>query len=111
MLGRPAELSLMAVTAGGAPAALTLGQVELYKADPRPEPVGVISSVGTLPGHRRRGLASWLVAEALQRMHAAGARLASLYVDGQNPTGAVDVYRKLGFMLAFETEVWEARLQ
>ena len=39
------------------------------------------------------------------------ADLASLYVDGQNPTGAVDVYRKLGFMLAFETEVWEARLQ
>jgi hypothetical protein len=33
------------------------------------------------------------------------------HVDGQNPTGAVDVYRKLGFKLAFETEVWEARLQ
>jgi ribosomal protein S18 acetylase RimI-like enzyme len=48
------------------------------------------------------------VAEALLRLRAAGARHASLYVDGQNPTGAVDVYRKLGFELAFETEVWEA---
>jgi ribosomal protein S18 acetylase RimI-like enzyme len=111
MAGRPPELSLMAVTEGGAPAALTLAQIERYTGDPRPQPVGVISSVGTLPEHRRRGLASWLVAEALLRLRAAGARHASLYVDGQNPTGAVDVYRKLGFELAFETEVWEARLQ
>ncbi len=111
MAGRPSELSIMAVTPAGAPAALTLAQVERYKGDPRPQPVGLISSVGTLPEHRRRGLASWLVAEALVRLHAAGARHASLYVDGQNSTGAVDVYRKLGFELAFETEVWEARLQ
>ncbi len=111
MAGRPSELSLMAVSRGGAPAAVALGQIELYKADSRPQPVGVISSVGTLPAHRRRGLASWLVAEVMLRLHAAGARHASLYVDGQNPTGAVDIYRKLGFELAFETEVWEARLQ
>lgn len=111
MAGRPAELSLMAVTSSGAPAALILGQIELYKADPRPQPVGVISSVGTLPEHRRRGLASWLVAEELLRLQGAGARHASLYVDGQNRTGAFEAYRKLGFKLAFETEVWEARLQ
>ncbi|MEA2643048.1 MAG: hypothetical protein QOG08_74 [Chloroflexota bacterium] len=111
MAGRAPDLSLMAVTRTGAPAALTLGQIEPYKADPRPQPVGVISSVGTLPEHRRHGLASWLMAEALLRLRAAGARHASLYVDGQNLTGAVDLYRKLGFELAFEIEVWEARLQ
>ena len=111
MAGRSSELSLMAVTTAEAAAALALGQIERYKADPRPQPVGVISSVGTLPQHRRRGLATWLVAEALLRLRAAGARHASLYVDGQNPTGAIDAYRKLGFELAFETEVWEARLQ
>jgi ribosomal protein S18 acetylase RimI-like enzyme len=111
MSGRPPELSIMAVTQGGEPAALTLAQVEYYKTDQRPQPVGVISSVGTLPAHRRLGLASWLVAEALLRLRAAGARHASLYVDGMNPSGAVDIYRRLGFELAFETEVWEARLQ
>ena len=111
MAGRPGELSLMAVTAGGAPAALTLGEIELYHMDPRPQPVGVIRSVGTRPEHRRRGLASWLVAEALVRLHGAGARCASLYVDGQNPSGAADAYTKLGFKLSFESEVWEARLQ
>ena len=56
-------------------------------------------------------LASWLVAEGLIRLRAAGARSASLYVDGLNETRAFDAYRKLGFELAFETEVWEASFQ
>lgn len=108
MAGRAPELSLMALTQDGSPAALTLCQVETYSTDQRPQPVGIISSVGTLPDHRRRGLATWLVAEALVRLRRAGARHASLYVDGLNPTRPFDAYRKLGFELAFETEVWEA---
>jgi ribosomal protein S18 acetylase RimI-like enzyme len=111
MVGRPAELSLMAMAPDGTPAALALSQIVQYKADARPQPVGMVSSVGTLPEHRRRGLATWLVAEALARLYRAGARHASLYVDGRNTTRAFDAYRKLGFDLAFESEVWEARLQ
>ena len=72
--------------------------------------MGLISSVGTLPGHRRRGLAGWLVAEVLRRLRNAGARHASLYVDGENPMRAHDAYRKLGFEVTFEAEVWEATL-
>jgi ribosomal protein S18 acetylase RimI-like enzyme len=111
MAGRPPEMSLMALTPDGTPAALALSQIAHYQSDARLQPVGVVSSVGTLPDHRRRGLASWLVAESLVRLHRAGARHASLYVDGLNPTRAFDAYTKLGFELAFETEVWEARLQ
>jgi ribosomal protein S18 acetylase RimI-like enzyme len=111
MAGRPPELSLMAVAAGGSPAAVTLAQIEVYQEDPRPQPVGVISSVGTLQEHRRRGLATWLVAESLVRLQRGGARSASLYVDGQSPMRAFDAYLKLGFELAFETEVWEATLR
>ena len=107
--GKQPELSLMAVTAPGRkPAAITLTEVEEYLADPRPQPVGLVGSVGTLPEHRRRGLAGWLVANALPRLRDAGARHASLYVDGLNPTRAYDVYRKLGFEVAYEAEVWEA---
>ena len=107
--GKPPELLLMAVTAlGQKPAAITLCEVEEYLADPRPQPVGVVGSVGTVPEHRRRGLAGWLVASALPRLRDAGARQASLYVDGLNPTRAYDVYRKLGFEVAYEAEVWEA---
>ncbi len=109
MTGKAPELCLMAVTADtGEPAALTLCQVESYTDDRRPQPVGMVSSVGTLPEHRRRGLATWMVTEALRRLRAAGAREASLYVDGQSQTRAFEAYRKLGFDLAFVAEVWEA---
>ena len=107
-LGAPDRVLPVAVTAGGSPASVTLCQIETHTADARPQPVGIVGSVGTLPEHRRRGLANWLVAEALQRMRRGGARHASLYVDGWNPTHAFDGYRKLGFEVAFEAEVWEA---
>ena len=112
MTGKAPQLCLMALAAGsGEPAAVTLCQVENYVDDARQQPVGLVSSVGTVPEHRRRGLATWLVAEGLIRVRAAGARSASLYVDGLNETRAFDAYRKLGFELAFETEVWEATFQ
>jgi mycothiol synthase len=106
--GRPPELALLAMAPGGIPAAVTLAQIESPPFDSRPQPVGLVDSVGTVPEHRRRGLARWLVAECLPRMRQAGARSASLYVDGLNPTRAPQLYRDLGFEVAFETEVWEA---
>jgi ribosomal protein S18 acetylase RimI-like enzyme len=109
--GRPPQLLLMAATRDGSPAALTLAELETYVGDARPQPVGLVASVGAIPEHRRRGLASWLVAEALVRLKAEGVRCASLYVDGWNQTRAFDAYRKLGFALAFESEVWEANLR
>ena len=112
IVGKLPALCLMAVAAvSGEPAAVTLSQLETYDADARAQPVGLVSSVGTVPEHRRRGLATWLVAESLLRLRNAGARCASLYVDGLNETRAFDAYRKLGFELAFETEVWEANFR
>ena len=103
------DLCLMAVTESERqPVALTIGDIDRYAQDQRPQPVGLISSVGTLPEHRRRGLAGWLVAELMQRLRRAGARHASLYVDGQNPMRAHEVYLKLGFAVVFEADVWEA---
>lgn len=106
--GKPPELCLMAVSAAREPVAIALGEVETFAGDARAQPVGLISSVGTVPEHRRRGVAGWLVAEVMARLRRAGARTASLYVDGHNATRAFDVYRKLGFEIAFESEVWEA---
>ena len=107
--GEASELSLMALTSGGRkPAAIALSHVQTEAADPRPQPFGLVRSVGTVPEHRRRGLAAWLVSESLHRLRHAGARSASLYVDGLNPQRAYDVYRKVGFEVAHEAEVWEA---
>jgi ribosomal protein S18 acetylase RimI-like enzyme len=109
VIAKAPQLCLMAVTAKDQQsAAVTLCQVETYADDSRPQPVGLVSSVGTLPEHRRRGLATWLVTEGLRRLRSAGARHASLYVDGLSHTRAFDAYRKLGFELVFEAEVWEA---
>ncbi|TMD91239.1 MAG: GNAT family N-acetyltransferase [Chloroflexi bacterium] len=106
--GRSPGLALMATTDEGAAAAVTLAHLESYTEDARLQPVGIVSSVGTVPEHRRKGLATWLVAEALTRLRSEGAASASLYVDGWNHTRAFDAYRKLGFELSFESEVWEA---
>ena len=100
-------LELMAVTATGRPAALVISGLEEYEEDRRPQPVGLVGIVGTLPEHRRRGLAAALTAEALRRLRAAGARSSSLYVDAENPTRAYEVYRRLGYEVGFEDEVWE----
>jgi ribosomal protein S18 acetylase RimI-like enzyme len=104
------QLSLMAADLDGRPAAIALNDIETLSPDARPQPLGIVGSVGTLPAYRRRGLASWLVAESLARLKAAGAATASLYVDGKNEHRAVDLYSKLGFEVTFDTTVWEASL-
>jgi len=107
-LGRWPDLDLMLADGAGRPAAITLCEIEEYAVDLRPQPVGLVGSVGTLPAHRRRGLARWLVTESLARLKAAGAVTASLYVDGENEHRAADLYSELGFVVTFDTTVWEA---
>jgi len=107
-VGRFPELGLLALGEDGSPVSITLGQVNTYDEDPRPQPVGLVRSVGTVPAHRRKGLGRWLVAEVMQRLQRASVPHASLYVDGMNATRAFDLYRDLGFEVQFESEVWEA---
>lgn len=105
---RPADLSLMAVAGDGSPAAIVWCEVERYELDTRPQPVGIVEAVGTVPEHRRRGLAFSLTAESLRRLARQGARSASLYVDALNATRAYSVYGRLGFAVSFQYEVFEA---
>jgi GNAT superfamily N-acetyltransferase len=107
---RPRELELMAVTDQGAPAAVVWCEVATHDPDLRRQPVGVVEVVGTLPEHRRRGLAYALTAAALRRLRGRGAASASLYVDGLNPTRAYDIYSRLGFVVAFQYDVFELEL-
>jgi ribosomal protein S18 acetylase RimI-like enzyme len=48
------------------------------------------------------------VAELTRRLGGGGAQTASLYVDGMSRVRAADLYRKLGFEVAYTAEVWEA---
>lgn len=58
---------------------------------------GWISSLGTLPEWRGRGVASALIATSLHAFVRAGLTHASIAVDGDSPTGAHRLYRSLGF--------------
>ena len=108
---RPADLELMAVTAAGSPAAIVWCDVDTHDPDLRPQPVGIVEVVGTLPEHRRRGLGFALTAEAMRRLRRHGAASSSLYVDGLNPTRAYDVYGRLGYSVAFQYDVYELSLR
>ncbi|MFL6204330.1 MAG: GNAT family N-acetyltransferase [Acidimicrobiales bacterium] len=58
-----------------------------------------LTTVGTRRDWRGKGVASWLITDALRRIAAAddGFERAILGVDSENPTGALRVYRRLGF--------------
>jgi mycothiol synthase len=67
------------------------------------ESEGWIEAIGVLPAWRQRGLASALLAQALNLFKVEGLTQAALDVDTQNPTGALRLYEKLGFKVAKET--------
>jgi len=60
-------------------------------------PDGFVLQVGVIPLHRRHGLASALLVEAMRRMQAAGAASTQLTVNANNP-GAIQAYTQLGFV-------------
>lgn len=64
---------------------------------------GWIDNLGTLREWRGRGIASALVVRSLHAFAAAGLTHASIGVDADNPTGAVRLYRSLGFEVVQRT--------
>lgn len=56
-----------------------------------------IEGVGTLRSHRGRGIASALITMAIRGFRAEGLQFARLGVDSENPTGANQIYERLGF--------------
>jgi ribosomal protein S18 acetylase RimI-like enzyme len=58
-----------------------------------------VAKVGVLPGHRGRGLAGALLGHTLRACAGAGYDEAALDVDSENPTGALGVYRRCGFVV------------
>ena len=104
--GADPGLALAALARDGAPVGLAVGSIKRYH-DRRPQPVGIVETVGTVPGHRRQGVARALTVELIRRLRLRGGSSASLYVDGHNSDRAYDLYRQLGFGVGFEFEVWE----
>lgn len=58
-----------------------------------------VAKVGTLAAYRGRGLASTLLGHALVAYREACYEEASLDVDSENPTGALGIYQRAGFVV------------
>lgn len=80
---------------GGEPVGFVSGYIDSTKEPPG----GYIGQIGVIPAQRRRGFASALLVETMQRMQEAGAGSALLAVHLNNP-GARETYSRLGFITA-----------
>jgi mycothiol synthase len=70
-----------------------------------------IGQVGTRQPWRKRGLASGLIAATARAAAADGKTVACLGVDADNPTGALGVYERLGFVARQRYVVYRSPLE
>ncbi|MFC9354673.1 GNAT family N-acetyltransferase [Arthrobacter sp. NPDC057013] len=68
---------------------------------------GYTDLLGVRREFRGRGIAQALLADAMRRFAAAGMDKASLDVDSENPTGAMALYRKMGYAPVSTSLAWD----
>ena len=85
------------------------GQILNYLGEPRPDGsrLGFTEAISVQPAHRRRGLARALLAASLRAVRDAGATLAGLGVDSQNPNQAQALYASMGYEVVSVTYTYE----
>ncbi|MBI4674558.1 MAG: GNAT family N-acetyltransferase [Chloroflexi bacterium] len=72
---------------------------------------GWIGTLGTRRQWRKRGLATYLLAESMQRFKAEGFDSVGLGVDAENLTGALALYERIGFHAIRTRVVLEKKVQ
>ncbi|MEP6972948.1 MAG: GNAT family N-acetyltransferase [Actinomycetota bacterium] len=70
-------------------------------------PDGYVASLGVLEAHRGRGIAKALLRRAFADIASAGLDSATLSVDTENATGAVELYRSVGMRPVRESFIFE----
>ncbi|MET3921531.1 GNAT family N-acetyltransferase [Arthrobacter sp. UYEF20] len=71
---------------------------------------GYTDLLGVRREFRGRGIAQALLADAMRRFAAAGLDKASLDVDSENPTGALALYAKMGYVAVNSSMAWDKEL-
>jgi mycothiol synthase len=74
------------------------------------ERIGWCNTLGVRRPWRRRGLGLALLEHAFRELRGRGLARAGLGVDGENPTGAVQLYERAGMHVASRTDTWEREL-
>jgi mycothiol synthase len=72
--------------------------------------MGWVDVLGTRREYRRKGLGKALLRHAFRELHARGARLVGLGVDAENPTGATQLYERVGMRVASQADVYAKTL-
>jgi mycothiol synthase len=78
-------------------AALVINTIYAHENERSGEEVGWLDSVATRRPWRGRGIAAALIARSLGVLRDRGMEVAGLGVDSENPTGALQLYERLGF--------------
>jgi mycothiol synthase len=71
---------------------------------------GFILTIGVLKPHRRKGIGTKLILQALESLKAKGMAKAMLDVDDLNPTKAIKLYSKVGFKVVKKYMIYEKEL-
>jgi ribosomal protein S18 acetylase RimI-like enzyme len=71
---------------------------------------GWTMQVSVIPSHRKRGIASAMIAASLEAFRAAGFTHAALAVDSDNPTGAYRIYERLGYQRMHRSVVYQRQV-
>lgn len=105
------DLSTAAVdNATGEVAAYQLATVDPDEATEGSSGEGYTELLGVRRAWRGRGLAPALLADAMTRFAAAGLDRAGLEVDTENPSGALGLYERMGYLPLRRTMVWDKLL-
>lgn len=109
-LARP-DLSAVAVERStGRVAGYQLASHDAVSAVSRGYKEGYTDLLGVRREFRGRGVAQALLADAMRRFAAAGMDKASLDVDSENPTGALALYAKMGYVPVNTSMAWDKEL-
>jgi len=100
------QLSAVARDGDGAVAAYVFAHEYAVPPSGGSGPEVTVPYVGTLPAHRGRGLATGLLSRVLHGSREAGYPTASLYVDTENPTGALGIYERAGFRQSYREDFY-----
>jgi ribosomal protein S18 acetylase RimI-like enzyme len=95
---------------GGEVAAFSINEVDPAENERQGYSTGWIQSLGTRRAWRKRGLASSLLVESMRAFLAEGLQFATLRVDAENPTGALGLYERLGFVTFRQTVAYAKEL-
>ncbi|MET3952008.1 GNAT family N-acetyltransferase [Arthrobacter sp. UYEF36] len=109
-LARPDLSAVVVEQSTGKVAGYQLASHDAVSAESRGYREGYTDLLGVRREFRGRGVALALLADAMRRFAAAGMDKASLDVDSENPTGALALYAKMGYVAVNTSMAWDKEL-